>query len=191
MEYLDVVNEKGEPTGEIIERKAAHAQGVMHRTAHVWLLRKRENHIEILFQKRCEMKDSFPGCYDTSSAGHIPAGIDFAPSALRELKEELGMNALAEQLIPCGHYIEIRDEVFHGKPFHDQEYVKVFALWCDLDESAFHLQPEEVSAVLWMELNKAVAAINEDTIPHCVNPAELKLIEKAVECELHSICQTV
>ncbi len=32
-------------------------------------------------------KDSFAGCYDISSAGHIPAGQDYLESALRELKE--------------------------------------------------------------------------------------------------------
>lgn len=30
-------------------------------------------------------KDGFPGFYDTSSAGHIPAGEDYLESAVREL----------------------------------------------------------------------------------------------------------
>jgi 8-oxo-dGTP pyrophosphatase MutT (NUDIX family) len=33
---------------------------------------------------------------DVSSAGHIPVGIDFVESAIRELKEELGVSASAD-----------------------------------------------------------------------------------------------
>ena len=38
-EFLDIVDEYGVPTGEVVERSVAHAEGVMHRTSHVWLLR--------------------------------------------------------------------------------------------------------------------------------------------------------
>ncbi|MGN1182202.1 MAG: hypothetical protein ACI4SR_04275 [Faecalibacillus sp.] len=41
MEYLDIVDEKGNPTGQIIERQEAHKKGIRHRTSHVWILRKR------------------------------------------------------------------------------------------------------------------------------------------------------
>ena len=91
MEILDVVDETGAPTGETVERAEAHREGVRHRTSHVWIARNRNGRIQLLLQKRCMQKDSFPGCYDISSAGHIPAGGEFASSALRELKEELGI----------------------------------------------------------------------------------------------------
>ena len=101
MEILDVVDENGLPTGETAPRDLAHARGIPHRTAHVWLLRLRENTVEVLLQKRAARKESWPGCYDISSAGHIPAGSDFIPSALRELREELGVTAEPEALIFC------------------------------------------------------------------------------------------
>jgi isopentenyldiphosphate isomerase len=91
MEYLDIVDENGIPTGETVERSLAHRTGVRHRTTHIWIVRKREGNVQILLQKRSKNKDSFPGCYDISSAGHIPAGDDFAESGLRELEEELGL----------------------------------------------------------------------------------------------------
>ena len=105
-EYLDIVNEKGEPTGETIERNAAHALGIRHRTSHVWLLRKKEGEVQILLQKRSDNKDSHPGCYDISSAGHIPAGIDFLSSAIRELEEELGVN------VPLPHVRNFTESLF-------------------------------------------------------------------------------
>ena len=72
-EFLDIVNEKGEPTGQVVARDTAHEKGIWHRTSHVWLVRRKNGIVQILLQKRTEMK-SFPGCYDISSAGHIPAG---------------------------------------------------------------------------------------------------------------------
>ena len=98
-EWLDIVDEQGNPTGAVIERTDAHARGVLHRTAHVWLLREGEEGIEVLLQKRSADKDSHPGCYDISSAGHIPAGVDYIPSAIRELEEELGISARAEDFL--------------------------------------------------------------------------------------------
>ena len=37
MEIFDIVDEKGIPTGETIERTQAHEKGVRHRTAHIWI----------------------------------------------------------------------------------------------------------------------------------------------------------
>ena len=64
MEYFDIVDEFGNPTGKTIERTEAHRVGARHRTAHVWIFRKKEGNLQILLQKRCQQKDSFPGCYD-------------------------------------------------------------------------------------------------------------------------------
>ena len=98
-EFLDIVDENGQPTGEMIDRETAHAKGVLHRTSHVWLARRKKGKVQILLQKRAEHKSSFPGCYDISSAGHIPAGNSYEVSALRELEEELGVKAEEKDLI--------------------------------------------------------------------------------------------
>ena len=45
MEILDICDELGNPTGKTVEREIAHQQGILHRTAHVWILRKKENKI--------------------------------------------------------------------------------------------------------------------------------------------------
>ena len=175
-EYFDIVDEQGQPTGEIIERSTAHQQGIRHRTVHIWLLRQKNGRIQILLQKRCAAKDSFPNCYDISSAGHIPAGEDFLPSALRELKEELGLTVQPEELIVCGDRSIIADEVFHGKPFHDREQARVFILWKDKDEKDFRLQEEEVDSVLWMDFEQCMEGVRQNTFRHCIHWEELMLI---------------
>ena len=181
MELLDVVDANGVPTGTVVSREKAHAEGIRHRTSHVWLARKRNGNVEILLQKRCRTKDSWPGCYDISSAGHIPAGVDFIPSALRELREELGVEAKPEELIFCGNRNISSDSVFHGRPFRDRQYSRVFALWRDQPEAAFRLQKEEIDAVRWMELEACMEAVKRNTIAHCIYPEELEMVRAALK----------
>lgn len=181
MEILDIVDENGIPTGETVERERAHAEGIRHRTSHVWLLRKRNDRIEVLLQKRSSNKDSFPDCYDISSAGHIPAGVDFVPSAIRELKEELGVDAKETELFVCGNRSIDGNSIFHGKPFLDRQYSRVFAMWCDKNEDEFTLQKEEVSAVRWMEINEALEAVKENKIKSCIFLPELLMVKNAAE----------
>lgn len=94
MELLDVLDEGGDPSGLVRERSMVHERGDYHRTSHVWVVpEKPDGSHEVLLQKRSSRKDSFAGCYDISSAGHIPAGDGYLQSARRELKEELGITA--------------------------------------------------------------------------------------------------
>ncbi len=46
-ELLDIVDENGKPTGETVERKTAHSEGIRHRTAHVWIVRKSDEGAEV------------------------------------------------------------------------------------------------------------------------------------------------
>ena len=178
-EYLDIVDQHGNPTGEIVERSVAHREGIYHRTSHVWILRNGPSGVEVLLQKRSQNKDSFPGCYDISSAGHIPAGIDWKPSALRELEEELGIMGVTEDdLILCGQRHIIHDEFFHDQPFHDRQLSNIYCLWLDIDPESLTLQEEEVESVIWINLNDCIKKIesNEPTFEHAIVLEELQML---------------
>ena len=41
MEIFDVIDKDGNPTGETVTREQAHTEGIPHRTAHIWILRKK------------------------------------------------------------------------------------------------------------------------------------------------------
>ena len=180
-EYLDIVDEKGNPTGETVERSLAHGEGIRHRTAHLWLIRQKEGSLQILLQKRSADKDSHPGSYDISSAGHIPAGVGYTASAVRELEEELGITASEEELICCGDRKILWDDVFHGKPFHDRQVSRVFLLWRDLEEDAFTVQKEEVEHVCWMDFEECIQGVRENTFHHCIALEELLMVKKVLE----------
>lgn len=180
MEYLDVVDETGEPVGERVERAEAHARGILHRTSHVWVVRRRGDAVEVLLQLRAAAKESYPGRYDVSSAGHIPAGSDFIGSALRELREELGFDVAAEELIPCGVRRIHRREIFSGRLFVDNQVSRVFLLWRDVDESEVRFQRSELDGVRWMRLDECLEAVRQGSIPTCIDLEELEMVAAAV-----------
>jgi len=178
MEIIDIVDENGIPTGETIERSLAHRTGVRHRTTHVWIVRKQGENIQILLQKRSKNKDSFPGCYDISSAGHIPAGDDFAESGLRELEEELGLKVDEKELIECGIHRVVTENEFHGVPYRDNQISKVFLLWKDIEIEELQLQTEEIESAMWMDFVECKEAVLNKSIPTCIDISELELLEE-------------
>ena len=131
---------------------------------------------QVLLQKRSDTKDSFPGCYDISSAGHIPAGCGFEESALRELAEELGLVLSREQLISLGDLHKSDRDVFHGKPYHDEQISRVFYALCDREERDFQLQESEVSGVLWMDLLAVKKRLADRSFPNCIHAEELSML---------------
>ena len=153
-ELFDICDEHGQPTGEVVERSIAHRDGVPHRTAHVWVTRVHEGKQQILLQLRSRNKDSFPGMYDTSSAGHIPAGDEPIVSAARELKEELGLEAAPDQLKYVGFFHAEYEIPFHGSMFWDNEYVTVYLYDAPVSIEDVRIQEEELEAVEWFDLDE-------------------------------------
>lgn len=184
MELLDIVDEQGNPTGQTVERGKAHKEGIRHRSSHVWLMRRRGGKVEILLQKRSRSKDSFPGCYDISSAGHIPAGVDYISSALRELQEELGVEAEGFELQYCGKRFIYYEAVFYDKPFIDNQVSNIYILWLDREAEGFTLQKEEVEEVKWFDFEECVELVRHNRISHCIMMEELEMLEKGIaDCQ--------
>ena len=87
-EIFDVVNE----ADEIIDRRPrheVHRLGLKHRAVHVLVFNGRG---EVFLQKRSLKKDTAAGLWDSSASGHLNAGEDYDACAIRELREEIGLN---------------------------------------------------------------------------------------------------
>ena len=111
IEYLDIVDENDNLTGIIKEKQQAHIDGDYHRTAHIWLINEKK---ELLLQRRSPQKSSFPDYWDISAAGHIRSGETVIQGAIRELKEELGVDSQERDY----HYLtSIRFESPHNNEF--------------------------------------------------------------------------
>ena len=154
MEIFDIVDEYGKPTGETIERGLAHKEGVRHRTAHIWIAREVNGKWQVLLQKRAQTKDSFPGRYDTSSAGHIQAGDEPLESAIRELQEELGIVASPEELKYAGMFDIKYEKEFHNMLFKDNEIAFVYVYLGKIDIDDITVQEEELECVEWFDLEE-------------------------------------
>lgn len=178
MEIFDIVDENGIPTGETIQRTVAHDKGIRHRTAHIWIVRNTDNGCEVLLQQRSYNKDSFPGRYDTSSAGHIRAGDEPLDSALRELGEELGIKAEPAALTYIGKFPIQYEKEFFGKPFRDCEVAFVYLYTEPVDINALTLQTEEVESVKWFAIDEVYKACVNHSPEFCVPVDGLNLVRR-------------
>lgn len=88
-EYFDVVD-ADDRVVDRLPRSVVHARGLRHRAAHILVFDRAGR---LFVQRRALTKDCSPGCWDSSAAGHVASGEDYAVAALRELEEELGIRA--------------------------------------------------------------------------------------------------
>ncbi|CAL9771416.1 unnamed protein product [Musa acuminata subsp. burmannicoides] len=168
-EHLDVLTRTGEKTGVSKLRSLVHRDGDYHRAVHVWIYS--ESTQELLVQKRADCKDSWPGQWDISSAGHISAGDSSLLSARRELYEELGIDLpkdafellfvfLQECVINNGNYI--------NNEFNDVYLVTTLS---PIPMEAFTLQESEVSSVKyihWKDYKNVLEEGDEQYVPYDV-----------------------
>lgn len=177
LELFDVRNPDGTITGIIRERGVAHSDGSPHATAHVWMVRpNKKSGYDILLQKRSRNKDSNPGCYDISSAGHVPAGDDYLNSAIRELQEELGLKVKPEELKYIGIHDGVMNDMFYGRPFHDHEISKVYVCGKTIDIDSLILQESEVEEVIWIDYRECLDKIENHTLENCIYPEEFEML---------------
>lgn len=94
-EQIDVLDENGMKTGEIVTRKEVHVQGLWHRIIVVAIIDKNGH---LLMQQRSIKKETNPGKWDVSTAGHVSAGQSSKEAAIREVSEEVGMNVQEDEL---------------------------------------------------------------------------------------------
>lgn len=148
-EFLDVLTSLGQHTGVAKPRSQVHRDGDYHRAVHVWIYV--ESSGELLLQKRADVKDSWPGLWDISSAGHISAGDTSLLSARRELEEELGVSLPSSAFELLFVYLQeciINNGTFINNEFNDV-YLVTIVEQIPLDE--FALQESEVSMVKYMD----------------------------------------
>lgn len=145
-EHFDILNEDGTQAGYFLPRSQVHREGQWHRSVHIWILDEWER---ILFQQRAFTKDSNPGLWDVSCAGHISAGQESREAAVRELSEELGLIVEAGQL---EFLFEDQDEcVLQDGAFIDREFHDVYLLRIGARESKLiRPDPIELAGVRWI-----------------------------------------
>ncbi len=142
-EKIDVRDEFGDPTGEVVWKSEAHRLGLWHRCFHCWISGSDSDGPYLLVQRRAAAKSTWPGCLDVTAAGHLAAG-EKPLDGLREVEEELGLKVEAGRLIRLG-LRRIEQEIPAGR---DREFHDVFLLPDSTPPEDLRLQEEEVEAVV-------------------------------------------
>lgn len=163
-EFLEVLDENGNKTGEIKTREEIHRAGDWHRAIHVWIINPQH---ELLIQRRAASKESYPDKWDQSLAGHVRQGEEPAQAVVRELQEELGLEVKPEDLDYL--FLLTTKEILNGGQFINNEFNEVYLVHADFAINWLTLQPEEVSAARWVnyhELEKTLESQAQDFVPH-------------------------
>ena len=87
IELWDILDEDGNKTGELVARGRPMKQDEYHLVVHVWI---RNSKGQFLISKRTPNK-TFPNMWETTGGSAIK-GEDSLSAALREVREEIGIN---------------------------------------------------------------------------------------------------
>jgi len=135
-EIFDVVDDCDRVIGQAT-RKEVHARRLLHRATHVLVFDRAG---KVFLQKRSMLKDTAPGCWDSSCSGHLDSGEDYVTAAIRELEEEIGVVARPEQL---RHHLQLPPS-----PDTGWEFVAIFSLQHD---GPMITNPAEIERGDWFE----------------------------------------
>ena len=163
-ELLDIYDKNQKPLNMAKTRSEIHAKGYWHAGVYVWILNSKN---QLLIQKRSEKKENHPNTWDVSVAGHISAGSTALATAVREVKEEIGLDISASELQNLFSITE--SQVLKNGKYIDNEFHQIFLLRKDLELKDLKLQQEEVVAVDWMPVEKLKELAAKDDpafVPH-------------------------
>jgi isopentenyl-diphosphate Delta-isomerase len=140
-EYIDVLTKEGKLTGLTELKSVIHEKGLYHHTAHIWLYTKNG---EVLLSQRSSLKSICPLMWDVSVAGHVDAGESVIVGALREMREEIGLNLQETDLHKIGVF-----ECFqtYENGIQDNEFHHTFMAELRVPLSELTPQIEEVAAL--------------------------------------------
>ena len=152
-ELIDVLDEDGIKTGEILSRSEIHKRGLWHKVIVIAIVN--ENN-QVLMQQRSYNKEKNAGMWDISVAGHISTGQDSLSAAKREINEEVSVN--------LGYTIDIKDFRFMfsyrtqekiNENYMDRQYHDFFILRKNgLKEEDIKIQESEVEKVKFVDVSE-------------------------------------
>ncbi len=152
-ERFDLVDGEGRPLGRTKRRADVHRDGDWHRAIHLWVVNATGARPWVLLQRRSAAKDTWPGRLDVSVAGHLGAG-ESPDDALREADEEVGLRVTASQVRWLGRAAKVLPLPDGGC---DREVIDVYATRTDRELDAFAPHPDEVAALVAVDLDDARA----------------------------------
>ena len=153
-DIFDIVNERDEVIGRATRREV-HARGLRHRAVHVLVFNLRG---EVFLQKRSMLKDTAKGKWDSSSSGHLDCGEDYDTCAVRELREEIGLD-IASQTSATGASPPL-EKLLKIDTCAETGWEFCWVYRCR-SEGPFQLHPEEIETGGWFAPEKVSSWVAE------------------------------
>lgn len=145
---IEALDENGNKIGKILSKPEIHLNGHWHKSVHIWIYNSDGG---VLLQKRAKNKDTHPGLYDISCAGHVDAGEEPIDSCVREMEEEIGIHAnekdlQLKEIVKKSNYIESIN-------WHNNQFNYEYLYKCDNLPNKFELEEDEVEEVVLMKID--------------------------------------
>ena len=177
-EYLDIWNSEGQPTGETCLKDIAHQKGLFHPTVHVWFYTPAP---ALLLQKRSLTKETYPGFWDVSVAGHVSAGESIIEGVIREVKEEIGLDILEKDLIP----LDVRKNTNRfDNGIIDCEFQHVFLAKLEATVSQLTTQATEVDDVRLFSFDELQLCRLQKHTKYTIVPADMSYYQFVMDTVL-------
>lgn len=151
-ETWDLYDKYRNLTGQTIERGQKIPEGMFRLVVHIAIFNSKG---ELLIQKRQKGKKRWADLWDVSVGGHVISGETSDLAAVRETKEELGLDIVLAGKRPAL-------TLSFGNGFDD-----MYTLEKEVDLSKLVLQEEEVQMVRWATLEEVRRMIDQEVfIPY-------------------------
>lgn len=162
-ELIDVLDENGIKTGEVLPRSEVHRKGLWHRLIVVAIVNEKN---QILIQQRSYKKEKNAGMWDISAAGHISAGQDSLSAARREINEEVSVDLGFNVDIKDFRYMfSYRKEEIVNENYIDKQFFDFFILRRnELKVENIKVQKSEVEQVKFVNISQLNTMIENKEI---------------------------
>ena len=159
---IDVLDEQGNKTGEILSRRDIHKFGKIHRAIHLYLFDKDNN---LLLQRRSYNVDHYPGMFSISVTGHVDTGESSCEAVGRELKEELGLNP---KFVKIEFLFSVRKDAYLKPDYIDRQINDIYVCWADFKVEEINFDRNvvtEIKLVPFKEFEKMVIQESSELAP--------------------------
>lgn len=157
-EYIDIINADGSPTGTNCPKSEIHTKGYYHNTAHVWFYNSK---VEILLAQRAASKTICPLLWDVSVAGHVDAGETIEHAAIRETREEIGIEIPEINLHKIGVYDCFQS---YTNGIKDNEFHHTFIAKIDHTLEDLTLDKNEVGQVKFVSISEFLELLKNSNL---------------------------
>ena len=148
MELIDVLDENGNYTGKVEERKNVHNNGLWHIHVGVWIMNQKG---ELLFQQRSKNKKVNPNKW-TRTGGHVDSGETPLKAVQRETYEEIGVK------IPLDKFklLNINKEEVYISDYQiiNRHFIYSYLALVDFKIEDYTMQEEEVSNLKYITVEE-------------------------------------